>query len=850
MSAPVVSALDIASGPAGEQVLVMGSGFLGATAIHFGASSCGTNFAVVSDTDLLCYPPAGSGTVHVTVTTPGGTSATSSADQFTYAASPGGPGGGGSAPTVTGVAPSSTTDPDGGDTVVITGTGFTTATAVFFGGSQAVFVVDSDAQVTATAPPGSGLVDVTVQNAYGTSATSSADQFTYPTMAAPTITGISPSSGATGAVITITGTVLAGVTSVLFGTVAAAFSVISDTSLTAVAPSGVTGAVDVTATSAGGTSATSSADVFTYGALGTAPVTTATMGGIAVPSTPFDGYATSPQTVTISVVSGSVSAIYYTLDGTLHTYSGPFAVSGAGSHTLTWWGVGSDGTVEVLHVGYVNLITAGAVPTDLKAVAIGTGTILLSWDQVTGLSVYSYRVYSGPTSSPANLVLQTNASVVSIPQTSCVGMGYGGIGASDYSGWANYKTGAKATLDVATSINTMMFSHHGNTAVGHAACNVRAMIYADSAGAPGSPLATSNAVAIADNAAAGLVTLTFASPPSLAAGTYWLAVIFDANAGGLKLAYDDDGSSPASVYNANTYTSGPSNPFGAGTASAVHHYCISAQGAVGNPMYYAVSSVTQGGVESAKCTAVGPVTAGLITTTDITPDAITTPLLRANCVTADEMATGTITAASGIIGDLTADVITAGTLSGRAIAACTIDASSIITGALIRTAASGQRVEVNEVGGMGEVSFYSADSAEAYHALINHFAPSPGVLQTSIQGAAVAGSNTPIVYLSNQSTGSYIGIDTGNGASIVLGGPVATAPNTIAMVGSVKVSGSVKPSVNWASGVSDDGMWIQEAASGKQSRRYKLYFDASAARLVIRLDGSTYANFAPTFNNL
>ena len=80
----------------------------------------------------------------------GGTSATSSSDQFSYA------------PVVAGISPASgpTT---GGTTVTITGAGFTGATAVDFGTVAAsTFTVVSDSEITATSPAGTGTVDVTV----------------------------------------------------------------------------------------------------------------------------------------------------------------------------------------------------------------------------------------------------------------------------------------------------------------------------------------------------------------------------------------------------------------------------------------------------------------------------------------------------------------------------------------------------------------------------------------------------------------------------------------------------------------------------------------------------------------
>ena len=68
----------------------------------------------------------------------------------------------------------------GGTPVTITGTNFTGATAVRFGSTRPTsFTVNSATSITATSPAGSGTVDVTVTNSGGTSATSSADQFTY-----------------------------------------------------------------------------------------------------------------------------------------------------------------------------------------------------------------------------------------------------------------------------------------------------------------------------------------------------------------------------------------------------------------------------------------------------------------------------------------------------------------------------------------------------------------------------------------------------------------------------------------------------------------------------------------------
>ena len=68
----------------------------------------------------------------------------------------------------------------GGTSVTITGTKFTGVTAVNFGTTPAgSYTVDSATQLTATSPAGTGTVDVMVAAADGTSATTSADTFTY-----------------------------------------------------------------------------------------------------------------------------------------------------------------------------------------------------------------------------------------------------------------------------------------------------------------------------------------------------------------------------------------------------------------------------------------------------------------------------------------------------------------------------------------------------------------------------------------------------------------------------------------------------------------------------------------------
>jgi hypothetical protein len=82
---PNVTKVEPNSGPAagGTSVTIIGTNFSGAKEVKFGGTTA-TSFKVESATSITAVSPAGKGSVAVTVTTPGGTSATSSQDRFAY----------------------------------------------------------------------------------------------------------------------------------------------------------------------------------------------------------------------------------------------------------------------------------------------------------------------------------------------------------------------------------------------------------------------------------------------------------------------------------------------------------------------------------------------------------------------------------------------------------------------------------------------------------------------------------------------------------------------------------------------------------------------------------------------
>ena len=402
VAAPTVTGISPTTGPStgGTTVTINGSGFTSATAVNFGGSAA-TGFTVNSATQITATAPAGTGTVDVRVTAVGGTSATSAADQFTYVA----------APTVTGISP--TTGPStGGTTVTINGSGFTGATAVTFGGTAASgFTVNSATQITATAPAGTGTVDVRITTTGGTSATSAADQFTY--VARPAVSGISPTSGsfAGGTSVIITGLNFSGVTAVRFGaTNASGFTFDSATQITATAPPGSAGTVDVTVTTAGGTSATGSVDQFTFVAIPIAGNVSATVayGSVAtvIPLNLSGGAATSVAVANVPL-NGTATA-----NGTSISYTPAAGFGGSDSFTYkasNGVGTSTEATVTIT----VSPPTVTLAPTSVAAATVGTAysqTVTASG----GKAAYTYEILAGGT-LPAGVSLSSDGILSGTP---------------------------------------------------------------------------------------------------------------------------------------------------------------------------------------------------------------------------------------------------------------------------------------------------------------------------------------------------------------------------------------------------------------------------------------------------
>ena len=291
-----------------------------------------------SDSSITVTSPSESaGTVDITVTNETGTSATSSADQFTFQL----------APTISVISPSKG---PGGTAVTLTGTHFENVTAITFDGVEAVYDIVSDTQINTTSPftDVTGLVDVVITTSGGSFTVTNGYEYDYE----PTVANISPSAGSPsgGTSVTITGTHFLGATGVSFGsTAAASFSITNDTTIVATSPVGVTGSVvDVTVTTDYGTSTTSAMDKFTYlnastvtglspnsGTDGTGVIVSGTdftsVSAVTFGATPATSFAIINSTTLIAIAPTGAG----TVDVTVTTPGGTSAISVADQFTYT-----------------------------------------------------------------------------------------------------------------------------------------------------------------------------------------------------------------------------------------------------------------------------------------------------------------------------------------------------------------------------------------------------------------------------------------------------------------------------------------------------------------------------------
>ena len=488
-------------------------------AVRFGKIA-GTKIRVRSSTRLTVRAPrAKKGTFAVRVTTKWGTSALAKADHFVYKSVP---------PVVRSLSPS-TGSTLGGTRVTISGAGFTGATAVRFGGVAATsFTVSSDAAIVAVAPPQSAVGDpyaVIVSTPFGTSAAVAADEFNYYLPAG--VTGVSPSNGPTTGEtkVTITGNNLFAATAVRFGRVATTFSVKSDSTIVATAPSG-SGTVDVTVTTPAGTSATSPIARYSYAAqiVASSATTQSQAAG--------DPVGTPPSVKATDALGNPVAGVSVTFK----VASGGGAVTGAttvtdgsGIATLGSWTLGSvagpntlTATADSLTGSPVTFSATGLPGTPAEIVLVagdgqsaiaGTAVAIAPSVKVTdahgnnavGVSI-TFAVASGG-GSVSNGVVTTDSSGVATLGSWTLGPVAGITNTLTASGAGLAGSPVTFTAESTVGVAAIMTASAGNNQMGVA----------------GSPVATPPAVTVTDahgNPVSGLsVTFAVASGGGSVVGT-------------------------------------------------------------------------------------------------------------------------------------------------------------------------------------------------------------------------------------------------------------------------------------------------------------------------------------------
>ena len=434
---PTITGFAPPGGPVGTPVTITGTSFTGATAVKFNGTAA-TAFTVNLDTQITATVPSGATTGPISVTTPAGTGA--SATSFTI----------GGTPTISSFSP---THGVVGATVTVHGTNFTGATSVTFNGTSASFTVNTTIKITATVPVDAttGKIGVTTPTGPALSASS----FTV----APRITGFSPTSGASGASVTITGANFTAATSVRFNGTAATYTVDSGTQIAATVPAAATSGKITVTTSAG--TATSATDFTvapgittftpTSGIIGTS-VTIKGANFTGATSVRFNGTSATSYAVNTSIkITATVPAgattgkISVTTSAGTATSTGNFTVkpdilgftptSGATGISVTITGTGFTGATSVKFNGTTAGFTVDSstqITATVPATAT-TGTISVTTPGGTDTSSTSFTVAPRITSfSPTSGHVGARVAISGANFTGARSVTFNGVAASSF----------------------------------------------------------------------------------------------------------------------------------------------------------------------------------------------------------------------------------------------------------------------------------------------------------------------------------------------------------------------------------------------------------------------------------
>jgi len=253
---PWVSDLSPAGGPlsGGTAVVLKGGGLTGVIEVTFDETPS-PSFTVDTDGQITAAsPPHEPGDVTVWVKNGHGLRSATPVP-FTYV----------SPPVLAALSPSR--GPTGGTSVTITGSDLYTTSAVWFGDQQGRITWNMDDRLIVTSPPRlAGTVDVVIHTLGGQTLIGPSSKFEY-FAPVPSVTELRPSSGASagGNSVSIMGSGFQFPTSVLFGNLeAASYEFVHDGLIVAKTPPHAPGVVNVSVTTAGGTSPAEDVNKFAY----------------------------------------------------------------------------------------------------------------------------------------------------------------------------------------------------------------------------------------------------------------------------------------------------------------------------------------------------------------------------------------------------------------------------------------------------------------------------------------------------------------------------------------------------------------------------------------------------------
>src|SRR5262249_20411148 len=133
-------------------------------------------------------------------------------------------------------------------------------------------------------------------------------------------------------------------------------------------------------------------------------------------------------------------------------------------------------------------------------------------------------------------------------------------GSSDSFGFERKRVNS-CTLPTSGSVTKLSLYLQPTSTPGHQV--MKGLIYSDASGKPDKLLGVTEQLTFKSTNAAGWYELPFSSPVKLSAGTYWIGVITGPTQNVAGFRYDSVTNSRD--YNANSYSSGPTNPFGSVT---------------------------------------------------------------------------------------------------------------------------------------------------------------------------------------------------------------------------------------------------------------------------------------------